>query len=179
MSEPRGKGGPRGRGKKEAEKIGVQKIWRPFIALLRHWCRRARVVREEGRGAGAQRAGTEGGSRPSATLPPPPLSLPPLSSSSYSFILSFSVRASLKQQVPTPLLRGSRLPSGFLLPLPVLAGAARRARSGGEVSAFRKIQRIAHRRERARTSTYLPSERDTLSLSLSSGGEGCRKSWDK
>lgn len=42
------------------------------------------------------------------------------------FILSItpSALANLKQQVPTSLLRGSRSPSGFLLPLPMYGHAA-------------------------------------------------------
>lgn len=50
---------------------------------------------------------------------PPLISLPP--SFSHPFILSvtpsLAPAANLKQQVPTPLLRGSRSPSGFLLPV--------------------------------------------------------------
>lgn len=47
------------------------------------------------------------------------------------FILSITPSApaaNLKQQVPTPLLHGSRSPSGFLLPLPMYGHAARSGR---------------------------------------------------
>lgn len=87
----------------------VQKIGEPLIRATPMMPRpRVREVQEGNRQSSAQRG-----------IPPPRPDIPP--SSSHPFILSvtpsLAPAANLKQQVPTPLLRGSRSPSGFLLPV--------------------------------------------------------------
>lgn len=67
------------------------------------------------------------------------------------FILSFtpSAPANLKQQVPTPLLRGSRSPSGFLLPLPMYGA---RCTLGARFSLLEKSKGFC-----CRATVYIPA----------------------
>lgn len=84
------------------------KEWGSPRYMLRQWCRESgRCRRDTGRAAHKE------GFPPWYPPPPPSFSHPLI----LSVTPSLAPAANLKQQVPTPLLRGSRSPSGFLLPV--------------------------------------------------------------